>query len=76
MTYIEQFFVYSVETLNHVIGASLLELPAIIRKIFETNSSFHVKYRTMGKVQFLFFKRFLRVLTRFLFREEDTSTSF
>ena len=34
----------------------------IIRKIFKTNSSFHVKLRTTGKVQFLFFRRFLLVL--------------
>ena len=28
---------------------------AIIHKIFETNSSFHVKERITGKVQFLYF---------------------
>ena len=39
--------------------------------IFETKSSFHVKQRTTGKVQFLFFENFLLVLTRFLFWEED-----
>ena len=39
----------------------------IIHKIFETNSSFHVKQRTPGKVQFLFFRRFLLVLTKFSF---------
>ena len=32
--------------------------PTIIHKIFETNSSFHVKQWTMGKVQFLFFRSF------------------
>ena len=42
-----------------------------IHKIFETNSSFHVKQRTTGKVQFLFFSRFLLVLTKFSFWEED-----
>ena len=31
----------------------------IIHEISETNSSFHVKSRTTGKVQFLFFKRLL-----------------
>ena len=30
----------------------------IIQKIFETNSSSHVKLRTRGKVYFLFFKSF------------------
>ena len=43
----------------------------IIHKIFETNSSFHLKYSTTGKVQFLFFRRFLLVLTKFSFRVED-----
>ena len=43
----------------------------IICKIFETNSSFHVKYRTMGRVQYAFFKRFLLVLTKFSFWAED-----
>ena len=32
--------------------------PTIIHKIVATNSSFHVKQRTTGKVQFLFFRRF------------------
>ena len=36
-----------------------------IHKIFETNSSFHVKQRSTGKVQFLFFSSFLLVLTKF-----------
>ena len=35
---------------------------AIIHKIFETNSSFHVKQHPTGKVHILFFKRFLLVL--------------
>ena len=43
----------------------------IIHKIFKGNSSFHVKIRTTGKVQFLFFRRFLLVLTKFSFREKD-----
>ena len=45
--------------------------PTIIHKIFETNSSFHVKQRTTGTVQFLFFSSFLLLLTKFLFWEED-----
>ena len=40
----------------------------IIHKVLETNSSFHVKERTTGKVQFLFFREFLLLLT---FWEED-----
>ena len=46
-------------------------LTTIIHKIFETNSSFHVKKRTTGKVPVLFFRKFLLILTKFLFREED-----
>ena len=42
----------------------------IIHKIFQTNSSYHVKQRTIGKVQFLFFRRFLLVLTNYSFQEE------
>ena len=44
---------------------------AIIHKVLETNSSFHVKERTTGKVQFLFFREFLLLLTKFSFWEED-----
>ena len=43
----------------------------IIHKLFETNSSFHMKSHTTGKVQFLFFRRFLLILTKFSFPEED-----
>ena len=43
----------------------------IVRKIFETNSSFRVKLRATGKVYFIFFKSFLLVLTKSLFRLED-----
>ena len=39
-------------------------------KIFETNSSFHVKQSTTEKVHFLFYSNFLLVLTKFLFSEE------
>ena len=40
-----------------------------IGKIFETSSSFHVKYRTKGKFLFLFSSSFLLVLTKFKFWE-------
>ena len=40
-------------------------------KIFEKNSSFHVKQRTTGKVRFLFSRSLLLVLTKFSFSEED-----
>ena len=43
----------------------------IIHKVLETNSSFHVKERTTGKVQFLFFRKLLLLLTKFSFWEED-----
>ena len=43
----------------------------IIHKIFETNTSLHVKWRTTGKVYFLLFKRFLLLLTKSSFWEED-----
>ena len=33
-------------------------------KVLETNSSFHVKKRTTERVEFLFFKSFLLVLTK------------
>ena len=33
-------------------------LPTIIRKIIETNSSFHVKWRTAAKVNFCFLRVF------------------
>ena len=62
-------------TLMFLISLSLLltktALVTAIHKIFETNSSFHVKQRTTGKVQFLFFSSFLLVLTKFSFWEED-----
>ena len=38
-----------------------LYIATIIHKISETNSSFHVKYRTTGNVSFLFFKSSLLV---------------
>ena len=48
-----------------------LVITAIIHKILETNSSFHVKWGTTGKVYFLFFKSFLLALTKFSFWQED-----
>ena len=47
-----------------------LAIGAIMDKIFEINSSFHVKYRTTGKVQILFFNSLLLLLTKFSFWEE------
>ena len=46
------------------VGASI-----IIHRAFEANSSFHVKWHTAAKVQFVFFKGFLLALTEFSFRE-------
>ena len=37
----------------------------------KTLSSYRVKYRSTGKVQYLFFRRFLRLLTKFSFQRED-----
>ena len=48
----------------------------IIHKIFETNSSFHVKQGTTRKIQFLFFKMFLLVATKFLFWHEAVHQAF
>ena len=48
-----------------------LYVATITGKIFETNSGFHVKQRTTGKVQFLFSRSILLVLTKFSFWEED-----
>ena len=36
-------------------------------KTFETNTSFHVKHGTTGKIQFLFSKSFLPVLKKITF---------
>ena len=67
------------DTLNHHIllkkclplGFKIIKQTTIIHKTFWTNSSFHKKYRATGKVQFLFFRRFLLVLTKCSFREKD-----
>ena len=48
--------------------SSLIVLTIIIDKIFETNSTFYVKQCTTRKV-YLFFKRFLLVLTKFSFAQ-------
>ena len=44
---------------------------AMAHRIFRTNSSFHVKWRTTGRVQLLFFRSFLLVLTKLSFRRGD-----
>ena len=45
-------------------------LATIVRyEVSKTNSSFHVKQRTAGKVLFLFFKSFLLVFTKLLQRD-------
>ena len=43
---------------------------AITDKLFETNFSFRLKYRTKGKVQFLLLRCLLLVLTNFCFRQK------
>ena len=48
-----------------------MELSTTIHRIFEINSSFHVKQCTTRKVQFPFLSRFLLVLTKISFWEED-----
>ena len=45
-------------------------------KIFETNSSFYVKQRTTGKVQFLFVRTFFLVLKKILFWEKDRALGY
>ena len=46
-------------------------MSTIIHTTFETNSSFHAKKRTTGKVYFLFFKGSLLALTKLSFWQED-----
>ena len=48
-----------------------VKISTTILKILETNSSFYVKQRTTGKVQFCFFGSFFLVLTKCSFWEED-----
>ena len=57
-----------------LLRCGLFAISTTIHKVFETNSSFRVKYRTTGKVQFLFFKRFLPPLTNCLYIAEELST--
>ena len=40
---------------------------ATLHKIFETDSSFHVKWCTGARVYFLFFKRIMQTLAEFSF---------
>ena len=49
-----------------VLSKACLEgyLSTIIHKIFETNSSFHVKKRPTGKFEYLFCKSFWLVLKK------------
>ena len=49
---------------------------AILAKIYETNVSVSVKYRTTAKVQFQFLNSFSLVLTKFSFWEEDWALSY
>ena len=46
-----------------MIGATIIGA-IIMDEISEINSSFHVKYRTMGKVQVLFSRNSLQVLAK------------
>ena len=61
---------------NQILGSGFSEtlpsanIPTTADKIFETSSSFHLKWRTMGKVQFAFFRRFLLVVAKVSFWEE------
>ena len=50
--------------MEHVKSKKLF-LETTVDKIFETSSTFHVKYRTTGRFQFLFFGGFLLLLTKF-----------
>ena len=46
-------------------------LTTIMNKISETNSSFHVKWNTAGKVQFLFFRSFQLTWTKLSFWQKN-----
>ena len=54
----------------------VISSPTNTDKIFDKNSSFHVKSRTTGKVQFLFSRSLLLALTKFSFWEEDWALSY
>ena len=58
---------YCLENEGYITG------PTIIHRASEINSSFHVKLRTAGKVQLLFFRRFLLVAAEYSFRGEDSA---
>ena len=49
----------------------IFEYLQVSSKILEANSCFHVKQTTTGNVYFLFFRRFLLVLTKCSFRKKD-----
>ena len=51
--------------LGNMLASKRFIRTATIHKIFETNSSFHVKQHNTGKAQFLFFSSFLQLLTKF-----------
>ena len=61
------------QKITNLLGNIPDKVPTTIHRIFETNSSFHVKQRTTGKVQFLFFRSCFLVLAKFSFWEEDWS---
>ena len=54
---------------------SAFQKPAIIHKIFETNSTFYVKQRPTEKVQFLFFRSFWLALKKKKFLARGLGTS-
>ena len=60
-----------VTTLQNCFLSHIFSVLTIIHKAFDTNSSFHVKRRAAGKVQFLLFRRALQALTKFSLRYEE-----
>ena len=59
-----------------MVGNRILEFAGwgfttVAEGVFETDSSFHVRWRTGGGAQFLFFRSVLLALTKFSFCEED-----
>ena len=64
------FFLNTLKSANYLSHRNLF-VTTIMDKIFEKNSSFLVKQRTMGKVQFLLFWSFLLALTKLSFLKED-----
>ena len=64
----------SCRNLSHLRKATLsfnVFQTTIIHKIFETNSSFPMKQRSTEKIQSPHFRRFLQVLGKRSYREED-----